>query len=343
MDTVVIIAPEPDLHAQVVAKRIEDLGGRAVVLDSARFPTDWRLTVRLSSAGSEGVIIEHGDIRVSDEQVAGVWWRRPCWYRASPAVTETNLRRFIALEARQALEGWLHGLGDRVINPLAADASAAFKLLQLRTAAQIGLRVPQTVATNSVPAAEDFAARPDAATVFKAFTGADWQFIGTQRLTQDARAHLDCVSYSPVLFQEEIVKELDVRANVVDGEVYAIGIRSKRRKPLVDWRIDPDLEYLPHELPAEVATGLVTLVRRLGLRFGACDLAVDERGEHVFFEVNPGGQWLFAEIMTGQELSNAFARALLRAPGPTGAPPAAPVSSPPTGIPPAVLANGETR
>ena len=46
---------------------------------------------------------------------------------------------------------------------------------------------------------------------------------------------------------------------------------------------------------------------KLRLRFGECDLALTEGRDYVFFEVNPGGQWLFAEIMT----SVALARALL--------------------------------
>lgn len=50
---------------------------------------------------------------------------------------------------------------------------------------------------------------------------------------------------------------------------------------------------------------------KLKLRFAACDLALCEDGEYVFFEANSGGQWLFAEIMVGQEISRAFARALL--------------------------------
>jgi hypothetical protein len=53
---------------------------------------------------------------------------------------------------------------------------------------------------------------------------------------------------------------------------------------------------------------------KLGLRFAACDLAITKRGDYVFFEANPGGQWLFAEIMTGQGISSAFARALLAPP-----------------------------
>ena len=57
-------------------------------------------------------------------------------------------------------------------------------------------------------------------------------------------------------------------------------------------------------------------MKKLGLRFAACDLALTGDGEYVFFEANTGGQWLFAEIMAGQEISWAFARALLRSGNP---------------------------
>lgn len=42
-------------------------------------------------------------------------------------------------------------------------------------------------------------------------------------------------------------------------------------------------------------------------------MGLTDDDEYVFFEVNPGGQWLFAEIMTGQEMSWSVARPLLGA------------------------------
>lgn len=104
--------------------------------------------------------------------------------------------------------------------------------------------------------------------------------------------------------------------NIVDRELFPVIIKAKRDDAPIDWRADRDREYSVHTLPNTVADALLALTTKLGLRFAACDLALTEGGDYVFFEVNPGGQWLFAEIMTGQPISLALARALLKPPRP---------------------------
>ena len=50
----------------------------------------------------------------------------------------------------------------------------------------------------------------------------------------------------------------------------------------------------------------------LGLVFGAIDLICTPSGEHVFLEVNPGGEWGMLERDLGLPIADAIARALLR-------------------------------
>ena len=52
------------------------------------------------------------------------------------------------------------------------------------------------------------------------------------------------------------------------------------------------------------------LMKQLGLIYAAIDMAIDSEGNHVFFEVNPGGQWLFIEIATDLPISDAMADSL---------------------------------
>lgn len=315
MSYVLIIAPREDAHANVVAKRIETLGARAILLDSALFPSQCRLSVRIENGEPWRFGLECDGLVLDEENVAGVWWRRPRRHLASAEIRESHLRQFVADEAREAFEGWLHCMERRVINPIAADIVSSNKLLQLQLAADVGLSIPSSLATNSPTQVQPFLERVGRDVVFKPFTGAAWQFIMTQRLSSDALAHLESVAYAPVIFQEEIRKVADVRVNIVDGDVFPLMIRPRRDDAPLDWRADQDREYTVHALPEVVTQRLLALMSRLHLRFAACDLALTQGGDYVFFEANPGGQWLFAEIATGQGISWALARALLEPPG----------------------------
>ncbi|MBV9211537.1 MAG: MvdC family ATP-grasp ribosomal peptide maturase, partial [Acidobacteria bacterium] len=64
-------------------------------------------------------------------------------------------------------------------------------------------------------------------------------------------------------------------------------------------------------LPVEVSKGLDALMYGLGLVFGAIDLIRTPAGEHVFLEVNPGGEWGMLERDLGLPIADAIARALL--------------------------------
>jgi glutathione synthase/RimK-type ligase-like ATP-grasp enzyme len=310
--SVLIIAPANDPHACVVAKRLEALEAEAIILDSADFPSQWHLSVGTANDEPWRFCLGHNELILDKENLVGVWWRRPRSYVPSSDVQEANLCRFVTSESRAAFEGWLHCLGNRVINPIAADRAASHKLLQLQCAVEVGLKIPRTLATNSPAQAREFFEANGPGTVYKPFTAPDRQLIATQRLSADAVAHMEAVSYAPVIFQEEIRKVADVRVSIIDDQVFPVLIRTKRKDAPIDWRVDPAREYVAYELPEPITAALVALMSKLRLRFAACDLALTEDGEYVFFEANTGGQWLFAEIMTGQEITWAFARALLR-------------------------------
>jgi hypothetical protein len=136
--TDVIIALEADAHAQVVANRLEALGRRGIILDYALFPSQWKLTVHLSNDAPVRYVLEHNGTILNGDDVAGVWWRRPRQYIAPEPVGESHLRQFIVYESREAFEGWLHYLGNKVINPIGADLAGGHKLLRFHPQYSVG-------------------------------------------------------------------------------------------------------------------------------------------------------------------------------------------------------------
>jgi hypothetical protein len=104
----------------------------------------------------------------------------------------------------------------------------------------------------------------------------------------------------------------DLRATVVDGEIFTAAFRSEPRYR-VDYRAGiASAEVTSYRLPGDVADRLRELMARLGLIFGAVDFRVTPEGEHVFFEVNPAGEYLFVVDRTTLPIPQAIAAALER-------------------------------
>ncbi|WP_329251874.1 hypothetical protein OG417_07915 [Actinoallomurus sp. NBC_01490] len=109
------------------------------------------------------------------------------------------------------------------------------------------------------------------------------------------------------LFQERVEKLYEARAVVVRDKVIAVRIEAGSDTAREDWRSDYDsLTYAPIELPASVSSALVELHHRLGLVYGAVDLACDTSERWVFLETNQRGEfgWL------GEETGLPFAAAV---------------------------------
>ena len=63
-------------------------------------------------------------------------------------------------------------------------------------------------------------------------------------------------------------------------------------------------------LLAYVAEKLMKLMAEFDLNFGAVDFRLTPDGEHVFLEVNPAGEYLFASERSGQPVPQAIAATL---------------------------------
>lgn len=313
MEKVVVILAEPDdIHALAVRHEVtHTFRSECVILDTRRFPASWALN--LSSGGDEASRygITTGDREIHSECVAGVWLRRTRTHAISGSVTDARVRRFCVDESRAALQGWLYSLGPLALNPLAAELAANRKPYQLHLAARVGLRVPRTLITNSPEHARRFNTELGQHTIFKILGAIDWCFLETRAMQDGYEPFLDALEYAPVIFQERIDGVEDVRVTIVDDRLFTVGIKARHPGAAIDWRLDLGAEIRPHELPDDVAARLLDLMRALGLRFGAIDLRLTAGGDYVFFEVNPAGQFLFAEIHGHQPICRALAGSLL--------------------------------
>ncbi|MDJ0627024.1 MAG: hypothetical protein QNJ44_02090 [Rhodobacter sp.] len=292
------------------------MGVQSALLDMARFPAEWSLSVRVEDGGSSfQVALSDGEV-VKDTDVSGVWWRRTRQYGVSEALGNGDHRSFALAECHALIEGWSQTLGRRMINPIGPETIIDNKPYQLHVAAQLGMNPPRTMVTNSPGHARRFWCEGERKTIAKQVASrGDAPSPLTQLVEENAVQQLPLLrAAGPCLLQEAIPLGTDIRVTVIDDELFAAEIRIEAAGSQFDWRSDPRRRTLPHRLPGNVAASIRTFMRRTGLRYGAFDFRIDPDGVYRFLEVNVAGQYLWVEIETGQMISRAIASALSHVP-----------------------------
>lgn len=139
--------------------------------------------------------------------------------------------------------------------------------------------------------------------------------IYTHEIEEEDLEKLNLVSNSPTLFQKCISKKIELRITIVGDKIFTASIDSQAsEKTRVDWR-NYDFQNVSHttfKLPEKVEGLCFQLIKRLGLVFSAIDMILTPDDRYIFLEINPNGQYLWIELLTGLPISEAIARLLNR-------------------------------
>ena len=297
-------------HAQCV---LDCLTRDVEVVDLASFPNRLAVDVRLGAGEGHVTWIDGAERRVDAREFGAVWRRRLRSYELDDALTDPTARMFARSETDEAVNGLLAATRCVWVNSPGADDAAQHKIHQLDVAVRVGLSIPETLVTSDPASARAFIESFGPGNVIcKAFRNIAEAPRWTRRVSASDLANIDSVRYAPVTFQEFVPAQRDLRVTVVEDEVFAASIVVA--PPFeTDYRPGlPTATVEPYTLPDEVVSGLHRLMDEFGLRYGAIDMRVTPEGEHVFLEVNSGGEFLFAAERTGQPVAQAIASCLER-------------------------------
>jgi len=192
------------------------------------------------------------------------------------------------------------------------DAAAHHKPWQLAVAQKVGLEIPPTLMTNDPEAAREFSRRHDGDIIYKQFLALPDTWRETRRLRREEAKLVDAVRLTPVIFQRHIEAVADLRITAIGNDFYAASTDLRQVEYPLDVRLNLDARYEPHQLPAAIEDKLRALMNTLGLEYGAIDLRLTPDGRYVFLEINPAGQFLYVEMMTGQKIAAALAAHLAK-------------------------------
>jgi glutathione synthase/RimK-type ligase-like ATP-grasp enzyme len=249
------------------------------------------------------------------EELTAIWYRR---VRSSerPEDMDQGVYDFCLREARSALLGLILSKKVKTMSPPSSIWSAEHKVLQLTTARDVGLQIPETIVTNEpgqiVEAFKRFRGKMIIKPVRSGFVdyGTEQHAVFTSQVLEEHLQRVSDARWSPAIYQPLIPKQFDVRVTVVGSQFFIAEIDSQSDPDAaVDWRhtSNPRLPHRKAAIPGTVEKALRTLLDALQLKFAAIDLILTPAGEYVFLEVNPNGQWLWLDDFLNLGISQAVA------------------------------------
>lgn len=317
---ILIVTEKFDPHADAVIEKLRERDRPFFRLNSDDFHIDYYVDLD----GRDGVMSFHDrwgrSVRFPDG-VHAAWHRKPREPNPPEGVTEEAARTTIRTETIELMSylscirtiPWYNNPEDNRV--------AQRKFPQLRLARELGLKVPRTLVTNDPARARTFQQDVGGDLLCKPMkepgftTDDEIYFIFARKVgTQEFDDNLDRIALCPTLLQEYTPKAYELRVTIIGDKVFACRLDLQRTPGAeTDWRrVSP--EKVAHsliDLEPAVEDRLREMLRLCNLRFGAFDLIVTPEDETVFLELNPNGQWLWIELLTGAPMVDAMTDLLL--------------------------------
>lgn len=306
-------------NIDLVQQHLEKLGYPSWRFNSDTFGTSCVMQYTLDKDPAQLRLRQNGrTINACD--ISAVWYRKLWAFKAPEQLDAAYLPAFNK-EYHTSMYIFFEALNQVPwINKIRADhAVCSNKLWQLNEAQQSGLTVPRTLFSNHGDDVRAFYEACNGNIIMK-LHGAlsrsmkgDGAFLPTTRITAKDLPQLDTIAYCPMIFQELVPKDYELRIAYADGAFYTGKINAANDAAgQTDWRAaSTQLPWQPYELPPTVQEKIHRLMQRLDLSFGAIDMIRRTDGEYVFLEVNPQGEWGMLQKYLGYPIAETIAEKLV--------------------------------
>ena len=310
MRNIAIVSYEMDLHAHAIKRELDrraDVACEVIAIDSVikNGGLNWN-----SAKSNSGCIRSLSGRWCHPSTLDVIWWRR---FRQQPMqfpewISDSIGQDFVANEWRSAMTGLLNTeFGGIWVNNPHCNARAGNKLYQIRLAERAGLRVPHTLVSQQPDEVRAFCAEHGGRVVAKKIAGSLLYHTVSVVVELSDLLDDDRIAACPTIYQQIVSSQRHLRVNCFGDSIHAFLIESE----VFDWRRNLNVPFSVYRLDSEVQTKLSRLLDIAGLKMGIMDMMLYDDGEPAWIELNPQGQFLFCEAMTGYSLSERFAEFLL--------------------------------
>lgn len=317
---VLVISTELDSHLDLVIKELNRRNIDCIKFFPEELPCYNFLTYGFYTKNEKFKFfgnLENKNRSIDLGNLLSVWFRKPRPHIISNDLAEKGVIDFSKKETENSLE-WLYKILEcRWVNNPVQIRYVSQKSYQLKVASKLSLKIPRSLITNNPSDAIDFFEECNGQVAIKPFSPPAVASkdgvcgLYTHKLEKDDLSKIDFVKYAPCFFQEYIKKKSELRLTIVGNKIFSCEIDSQASKESRhDWRRSSKIFSVPHKiinLPFSLEKKCIRLVEELGLLFGAIDIIKTPEDQYIFLEVNPNGQWLWIEQLTGAKISTAIA------------------------------------
>lgn len=330
---ILIITREYDPHADEVILALNQRGIPVIRIHPRDFPLRASAAFRFEDGCADTSITLPDGRPFSPLKVRSAWYRKP-EANELPQSPDPLWVDFIRAQTEHQVRGLWQMMHCYWVSPPAALRAAEYKLNQLQLAQQLGLMLPKTLVTNNPDEVRQFYAATSQRVIYKPLrtpsvisVKSDSESLPDQLkipllyttvLTDKHMQEIDSIRWAAGIFQEYVPKKVELRITIMGRRIFAVEMHTQiHERTRHDWRRYTDdlkaVPYYPHNLPSALENRLLQMVDLLGLQFGAIDMILTPDGEYVFLEINPNGQWLWMEDMTGLPMLKTLVTMLIEA------------------------------
>ena len=309
---------------ETVTNAIKKNGGEVVRLDVDRFPLDYKVSSSFEN-GSWELLLNDGDTTHNlSTEFCGLWNRR--FFHLGECLTDAVAPEYLQAsigESNTSLVGLITHLEYKLfsLNSYSMNRRSSIKEDQLRVAAELGMRIPDTCITNDTERAKLFIKKHPNGVVtkmqhpFSVIKEGVENVVYTNEVSEDDFGKMEGLGLCPMKFQEKIEKQLELRITIVGEEVFSAALDSQVNEGgKVDWRkvgLETVKNWVPCEIPDDLKEKLLALHRFFNLNYGAADVILTPENEYVFLETNPGGEFFWLDRLIDFKISNQIAKVLM--------------------------------
>ena len=297
-----VLTETGDFHAYRIRHALRQRGHECHIIESNRLSGHGRLSWLDDPAGGPCAVADDDGALVSVAELDAIWCRRVHAPAIVPDhVRDPEARGVIDRNSAAALEGaLLSEFRGRWVSDPRATRTAELKLVQLRAARAVDLCVPRTLVSQDPERVRRFCEEQRYEVIVKTVAGSRTAPTMTGRVTPELLTD-DAIALCPAIYQELVPGRRHLRVCCFGDDVHVAVLSSER----LDWRYPHDFDAEPSNIDGPTHGKLRKLLASLGLRMGIFDLKLTDDDEPVWLELNPQGQFLFLEGMTGMPLTSA--------------------------------------